>query len=136
MFSLNVYKRIINLVSRSKVSVIGALLVSILLPVLLISIGFDSLGLIENPYFGFLLYVVMAPLLVLGILLLIFGTLFSRRGEEIGTYTVEYLKEQLSRPGRYTRIRRLLYFTVAITLVLVFAVGLASYSSFRYTSSS
>ncbi len=136
MFSLNLYKRMINLVSRSKVSVIGALLVSILLPVLLISIGFDSLGLIENPYFGFLLYVVMAPLLVLGIIMLIFGILFSRGGEEIGTYTVEYLKEQLTRPGRYTRIRRLLYFTVAITLVLVFVVGLASYSSFRYTSSS
>ncbi len=130
------YKKLINLVSRSKVSVIGALLVSILLPVLLVSIAFDSLGLIENPYFGFLLYVVMAPLLVLGILLLIFGILFSRSGEELGTYTVEYLKEQFTRPGRYTRIRRLLYFTVAITLVLVFVIGLASYSSFRYTSSS
>ncbi len=136
MSSLNIYKRMINLVSRSKIAVIGALLVSILLPVLLISIGFDSLGLIENPYFGFLLYVVMAPLLVLGSILLLFGILFSRGGEEIGTYTVEYLKEQLTRPGRYTRIRRLLYFTVAITLLLVFVVGLASYSSFRYTSSS
>ena len=115
---------------------IGAILVSILLPVLLISAGFDALGLIENPYFGFLLYVVMAPLFVLGVILLVLGSFFFRSKEEIGTYTVEYLKEQFTRPGRYTRVRRHLYFTVALTLVLVFVIGVASYSSFQYTSSS
>ena len=114
---------------------IGAIIVSVLLPVLMISAGFDALGLIDNPYFGFLLYVVMAPLLVFGVLLLVLGGFFFHSKEEIGTFTVEYLKEQFTRPGRYTRIRRLLYFTVAITLLLVFVVGVASYSSFEYTSS-
>ena len=136
MFSLNAYIKIISLASRGKMSMIGAILVSILLPVLLISAGFDALGLIENPYFGFLLYVVMAPLLVLGVILLVLGSFFFRSKEELGTYTVEYLKEQFTRPGRYTRVRRLLYFTAAMTLVLVFVVGVASYSSFQYTSSS
>ncbi len=135
MFSLNSYKKIGNLISGSKISVIGASLVSILLPVLAISIFFDSLGLIDNPYFGFLLYVVMTPLLTLGIVLLFVGSFFSRGREELGTFTVEYLKEQFTRPGRYARVRKFLNFTVAITLFLVFVVGIASYSSFQYTSS-
>lgn len=135
MFSVEVYKRIIGIVAKSKISMFGAIIVSILLPVLLISIGFDALGLVENPYFGFLLYVVMVPLLVLGIVFLVLGSLFFPSKEEIGTYTVEYLKEQFTRPGRYTRIRRHLYFTVAITLFFVFVVGVASYSSYQYTSS-
>lgn len=136
MLSLDSYKKIVNFVSRSKVSVIGAILVGILLPVLSVSIFFDSLGLIENPYFGFLLYVVMTPLFTLGVVLLVIGSLFFRGREELGTYTVEYLKEQFSRPGRYTRVRKLLYFTVGITLLLVFIVGVATYSSFKYTGSS
>lgn len=136
MFSVEAYKRIISLVAKSKMSMFGAIIVSILLPVLLISAGFDALGLIENPYFGFLLYVVMVPLLVLGVVLLVLGGLFFRSKEEIGTYTAEYLKEQFTRPGRYIRIRRHLYFTVAITLFFVFVVGVASYSSYQYTSSS
>ncbi len=128
--------RFVHLVSRGKVSMVGAIIVSILLPVLIVSAIFDILGLIDNPYFGFLLYVVMAPLLLLGVLLIIVGAIFFQSKEEIGIFTVEYLKEQLTRPGRYTRIRRLIYFTVALTLLLVFIVGLVSYSSFTYTTSS
>ncbi len=136
MFSIELYKRIIGIVAKSKMSMFGAIIVSILLPVLLISVAFDALGLVENPYFGFLLYVVMVPLLVLGIVFLILGGFFFRSKEDIGTYTAEYLKEQFTRPGRYIRIRRHLYFTVAITLFFVFVVGVASYSSYQYTSSS
>ena len=113
----------------------GAVIVGVLLPVLLISLVFDHLGLISNPYFGFLLYVVMAPLFVLGVVLLLLGGLLFRNREDLGVYTVEYIKEQISRPGRYTRIRKSIYLTVAITLLNVFVVGLVSYSSFRYTNS-
>jgi len=136
MSSIEVYKRIISFVAKGKMSMFGAIVVSILLPVLLSSLVFDALGLIENPYFGFLLYVVMLPLLVLGIVLLVLGSLFFPSREDIGAYTVEYLQEQFTRPGRYTRIRRHLYFTVAITLFFVIVVGVASYTSYQYTSSS
>ncbi len=135
MFFVDFFKKVFNWISRSKVSVVGAIIVSILFPVLLVSFFFDSFGLIQNPYFGFLLYVVMAPLFVLGVIFLFVGSLLFRDREDIGTFTVEYLKEQFSRPGRYTRIRKLIYLTVIITLLNVFIVGVVSYSSFRYTSS-
>ncbi len=135
MFLKDFLKRLFNLMSRSKVSITGAIIVSILFPVLLVSFVFDYMGLIQNPYFGFLLYVVMAPLFVLGLILMFAGLILFRKGEEIGAFTLEYLKEQFSRPGRYSRVRQLIYLTVAITLVIVVVVGLVSYSSFQYTSS-
>lgn len=135
MFFPRIFQKGINWVSRSKVSVTGAIIVAILLPVLIISFIFDSFGFIQNPYFGFLLYVLMAPLFVLGLILVFVGTVLLPGREDLGTYTVEYLKEQLSRPGRYTRVRRLIYFTIAITLFCVFLVGIVSYGTFRYTAS-
>ncbi|MFP3983090.1 MAG: hypothetical protein ACLFV2_05290, partial [Desulfurivibrionaceae bacterium] len=91
-------KTIINYIARSKRSVTGAIMVSILLPVLIISLLFESLGIIENPYFGFLVYLVMAPLLVIGAVLLFIGIFLSKGREDIGIFTVEYIQEQLSKP--------------------------------------
>lgn len=130
-----IFKNCINWISRSKFSIIGAIVVSILFPVLLISFLFESYGIIENPYFGFLLYLIMAPAFVIGVILVFVGAFFSRGREDIGTFTVEYLQEELSRPGRYSRIRRLIYLTVALTLVTVFIVGLVTYGGFHYTGS-
>lgn len=130
-----IFKNTVNWIFRSKVSVVGAIIVSILFPVLSVSILFDLFGIIENPYFGFILYLVMAPMLVLGIILVCVGAFFSRGKEDIGVFAFEYLKEQFNRPGRYSRIRRLIYLTVTITLVIFFVVALASYGGFHYTGS-
>lgn len=130
-----IFSNSLTWIFRSKVSVVGAIVVSILLPILFVSILFDLSGIIENPYFGFLLYLVMAPLLVVGIILILAGAFFSRGSEDIGIFAVEYLKEQFSRPGRYSRIRRLIYLIVAIVFIIFFIIGLASYGGFHYTSS-
>ncbi|MFW5906173.1 MAG: NapC/NirT family cytochrome c [Desulfobia sp.] len=127
-------KTIINYIARSKRSVTGAIMVSILLPVLIISLLFESLGIIENPYFGFLVYLVMAPLLVIGAVLLFIGIFLSKGREDIGIFTVEYIQEQLSKPGRYARIRKLIYLTIALTLVTVVIVGAVIYGGINYTT--
>lgn len=126
-------KTLINWISRSKLSVIGTIIVSILFPVLIISYLFEAHGIIENPYFGFLLYLVMAPVFVIGLILLFIGIFLSRGKEDIGIFTVEYIQEQLSRPGRYTRIRRLITLTIALTLVTVVIVGAVTYGGLHYT---
>ncbi len=126
-------KNFINWVSRSKISVVGAIIVAILLPVLIISFLFEAYGIIENPYFGFLLYLVMAPIFVIGLILLFLGIFLSRGREDIGIYTVEYIQEELSKPGRYTRIRKLIYLTIALTLATVIVVGSVIYGGFHYT---
>ncbi len=129
----SILKALITSVSRSKMSVVGAVLVSVLLPVLLFSFFLDLQGVIENPYFGFLIYLVMGPLLLIGIILMIFGIFFSKGKEDIGLYAYEYLQEQLTRPGRFSRVRKLLYLAVIIAFVTLFISGLVTYTGFHYT---
>ncbi len=130
-----IFNNTVSLISRSKISVVGAIIVTILLPILSVAILFDLFGIIENPYFGFLLYLVMVPILVVGIILVYAGTFFSRNNEEIGVFAVEYIKEQFSRPGRYSRIRNLIYLIIGITFMICIIVGFATYGGFHYTGS-
>jgi hypothetical protein len=126
---------IIDFFSRSRCSLLGGVITVILFPVLLVSILLDMQGIVQNPYFGFLIYMVMGPLFLIGLLLLIGGTLFCGKKEDIGRLTIEYIEEELSRPGRFTRIRRLLSLTSLLTFITLIIVGVVTYTGFHYTES-
>lgn len=133
MFSSKIIKLIVNLISRSRCSLIGGIIVIILLPILLVSILIDMQGVVENPYFGFLIYLVMGPIFVVGLLMLIGGTIFCRKEEDLGQLTLEYFEQELRRPGRFTRIRKLIFYTSLTTFITLFVVGIVSYTGFHYT---
>ncbi|MBU0968868.1 MAG: NapC/NirT family cytochrome c [Proteobacteria bacterium] len=128
-------KTAVNLISRSKLSVLGGIIISVLAPVLLICVVLDIRGTVDNPYFGFLIYLIFGPLFVLGLVLLIIGIFISRGKEDIGLFTFEYIEEQLARPGRYTRIRRHILLSLIFTLTTLLLVVLVSYTGFHYTES-
>ena len=131
--STTILKKIINFFSRSRCSLVGGILIAVLFPVLLVSILLDMQGVVQNPYFGFLIYLVMGPIFVLGVLLVIGGTLFCGEKEDLGELTVEYFEEELRRPGRFTRIRKLIFLTSLTTFVTLFVVGIVTYTGFHYT---
>ncbi|HSH12641.1 MAG TPA: hypothetical protein VLA15_02795, partial [Desulfurivibrionaceae bacterium] len=58
----------LKVVAKSRVALVGAVVAGLLLPVLLFSMFLDMHGLVDNPYFGFLIYMVMGPLFVAGLL--------------------------------------------------------------------
>ena len=126
---------LINFFTRSRCSLLGGVMAGILFPVLIISILLDMQGVVQNPYFGFLIYLVMGPLFVLGLLLVIGGTLFCGKKEDIGRLTVEYIKEELARPGHFTRIRKLIFMTALLTFFTLVIVGVVTYTGFHYTES-
>lgn len=128
-------KTAVNLISRSKLSVLGGVMTSVLAPVLLICVVLDIRGTVDNPYFGFLIYLILGPLFVLGLTLLIIGVFISRGKEDIGLFTFEYIEEQLARPGRHTRIRRHILLSLLFTLTTLLLVVLVSYTGFHYTES-
>lgn len=128
-------KSAINLISRSKLSVFGGIVIGILSPVLFISIIIDIQGAVQNPYFGFLIYLVLGPLFLIAFIFVLTGIFLSRGKENIGLFTFEYIEEQLSRPGRYSRIRRHILLTVSITITTVFIVGMVATTGFQYTES-
>jgi hypothetical protein len=132
----NLIKSAIKKASRSKISVVGIAMVGVLLPVLLVMMLLDLQGLISAPYFVFLIHLVIWPLCGLGILLIFLGLFFSRKNEEdIGLYALEYIQEQLARPGRFVRVRKLIYLAIISTLLTVFVLGITSYQGFVYTES-
>lgn len=133
MFSSKIIRSLINFISRSRCSLIGGIIVIILLPILLVSILLDMQGVVENPYFGFLIYLVMGPIFVVGVLMLIGGTIFCRREEDLGRLTLEYFEEELRRPGRFSRIRKMIFMTSFTTFVTLFLVGIITYTGFHYT---
>jgi cytochrome b subunit of formate dehydrogenase len=127
--------KLINFFTRSRCSLLGGVISGILLPVLAVSILLDMQGVVQNPYFGFLIYLVMGPLFVLGLLLVIGGTLFCGKKEDIGRLTVEYIKEELARPGHFSRIRKMIFVTSLLTFLTLVIVGVVTYTGFHYTES-
>jgi len=128
-------KTAVNWISRSKLSVLGGVIISVIAPVLLICVLLDIRGIVDNPYFGFFIYLILGPLFILGLVLLIIGVFISRGKEDIGLFTFEYIEEQLTRPGRYSRIRRHILLSLGFTLITLFLVALVSYTGFHYTES-
>ncbi len=122
-------------VARSRVSMVGAIISAVIAPVLFASVILDFQGVVKNPYFGFLIYLVMGPLLAFGLILVLVGLLFRRKEEDIGLFTIEYIREQVQRPGRFSRVRRLIYLSTFITFFTAFVVGIISYTGFNYTDS-
>jgi hypothetical protein len=132
----NLVKTVVKKAFRSRISVVGIAIVGVLLPVLLLLMLLDLQGLISAPYFVFLIHLVIWPLCGIGILLIFVGLFFSRKdNEDIGLYALEYIQEQLSRPGRFVRVRKLIYLAITSTLLTVFVLGIAFYQGFLYTES-
>ncbi|NTV13846.1 MAG: hypothetical protein HGA96_07970 [Desulfobulbaceae bacterium] len=120
---------------RSRVAVAGALVSVLIMPVLFISILLDMHGVVNNPYFGFLIYMVMGPLFVAGLVTVAVGLFLFRDKEEIGLYALEYIREQMSMPGRFIRVRRLIYLSSFLTFFTLVVIGVVSYAGFNYTES-
>ena len=131
--SKTILRKLINLFTRSKCTLVGGVIVVILFPILFVSILLDMQGVVDNPYFGFLIYMVMGPLFALGLLLVIGGALFCAEKEDIGDSIVEYFQEQLNLPGRFTRIRKMIFLTSLITFLTLIIVGIITYTGFHYT---
>ncbi|MBU0479945.1 MAG: hypothetical protein KKG47_02465 [Proteobacteria bacterium] len=131
----DIVKDFIKVLGSSRVAMAGAVVSSVIFPVLAISVFLDIQGVVKNPYFGFLIYMVMGPLFVGGVLTTLVGLIFFRDTEEIGLFTLEYLKEQLTMPGRFSRVRKHLYISSFIAAATLLVIGVVSIKGFDYTES-
>lgn len=120
---------------KSRVAVAGAVVAGLVLPVLLFSVFLDLRGVVKNPYFGFLIYMVMGPLFVAGLVTVVVGLLLFRDKEEIGVYALEYIREQMAMPGRFIRVRKMIYLSSFLSFITILVIGVVSYTGFTYTES-
>jgi hypothetical protein len=111
----------------------GGAIASVLFPMLLVSVTLDLIGWVENPYFSFLLYLTLTPLLIIAIVLTAVG-IFRSGGES--SYSFEAFKEHLTTPERYRMIRRHAYLYTILASLFLFFLGVVAVSSQKYSASS
>jgi hypothetical protein len=131
----NIIKAFQRGVARSRVSMIGALLTTAVAPLLIGLIILDSLALIENPYLGGFIYLLLGPLFIVGLVMVFIGLFFLKGKEEVGLFTFEYLKDQFTDPTRFSRVRKLIFLGIFLTGVNLFIIILLSYEGYRYMES-
>jgi hypothetical protein len=119
-------------IARSKMALAGGAIVSVLFPMLLVTVTLDLIGWVENPYFSFLLYLALTPLLIIAIILTCVG-IFRSRGEN--SYSFESFKDHLTTPERYRKIRRHAYSYTILASLFLFFLGVVAVSSQRYSAS-
>lgn len=119
-------------IARSKMAMSGAAIASVLFPMLVVSVTLDLIGWVENPYFSFLLYLTLSPLLVIAVILTAVG-IFRSGGES--SYSFESFKEHLKTPERYRNVRRLAYAYTIMASLFLFFLGIVAVASQRYSSS-
>jgi len=122
-------------ITRSRVSLIGAMLCTVLFPLLLGFVIIDLMAWIENPYFGAIIYMVMGPLFILGLVLVFLGLFFFKGKEEVGLFTLEYLREHFTEATRFNRLRGLVFLAVFLTCLNFFIFALLGYSGYHYMES-
>jgi len=131
----DIIKSFVKSIARSKVSLMGAVLTTVTFPILLFAAVLDIMRIIENPYFGFIIYMVLGPLFMVSLILVFLGLFFFKGKEEVGIFTYDYLKEQFSAPNRFAKVRKLIFLVTALTLLNLFIRGLISYTGYHYTES-
>jgi len=131
----DIVKAFIAGISRSRVSLLGAMLTTVVFPFLLGAVILDMFGYVENPYFGFVVYLVMGPAFIAGLVMVFIGLFFLKGKEEVRLFTLDYLREHFNDPVRFSRIRKLLFLGVFLTGLNIFIVSLLGYSGYHYMES-
>ena len=62
-----IIRAFINGIAKSRVSLIGATMTTASFPILMIGVILELFGLIHSQYFGFVLYMFIAPAFILGL---------------------------------------------------------------------
>jgi len=130
-----IIKAFISGIAKSKVSLVGATMTTASFPILLMGILLELFGIIHNQYFGFVLYMFVAPAFILGLILIFLGLFYFKGTEDVGLFTHEYLSEKLSVPENFVKVRKLIFLATSLTFINVFVIILLAYTGYHYTES-
>ena len=131
----DIIRAFIRGVTHSKISLVGAIMTTVIFPILLVSVVLDLQGIVHNPYFGFVTYLILGPLFITGLILIFLGLFFFKGKEDVGLFTFEYLKDQFTAPNRFDKLRKLIVLATALTVANILIIALTTYSGYHYTES-
>lgn len=119
-------------IMRSKISIVGAVISAVLLPVLVVAMLIDIFGLIDHPMFGFLFYMQLGPLFIFSLLLVFIGV-FVVNGKD-GVLRFEKLKESFKSPDKFAQFRKTIMLVTALVCVNIFVVTIVSYKGYAHNN--
>ena len=121
--------------SRSRVSLIGAMIVTITTPFLLAYMLADTVWHIKNPYFGAAVYLALGPVFLGGLAMIFIGAFFFRGDREVHLFTLEYLRKYFTEPNMFGRLRRNVFLIVLLTSVNFEVFSMFLYRAYHYRES-
>lgn len=122
-------------IAHSRVSLVGAVLVSAVFPLLFVAILYDLIAHIDNTYIAALIYMVLGPAFVGGLVLVFLGLFFFKGKEEVHLFTHEYLRDFFTDPTKFNKMRRLVFFAVFLAGISLFVISLLAYRGYHYMES-
>lgn len=131
----DIIKSFLRGITRSRVSLIGAMVVTVVFPFLLGAILYDLVWHISNTYFAAFIYMLLGPAFIGGLVLVFLGLFFFKGKEEVRLFTLEYLRDYFSDPTKFNKMRRLVFFAVFLSGINIFIFGLLGYRGYHYMES-
>ncbi len=128
-------KSFIQGIMHSRLALLGAMIVTVVFPCLIGAILYDTFMHIENPYVSGLIYMILGPAFIGGLVLVFIGLFFARGEEDVRLFTLAYMREKLSDEASFNRIRKLVFLGVFLTCINLIVVGLLGYSGYHYMES-
>lgn len=122
-------------IARSWISMLGAIIVTVVFPFLAGTLLYDTFLHIENPYLSGFIYMILGPAFIVGLVLVFIGLFFARGKEEVRIFALDYIRDKLTDEANYTRIRSLIFVGIFLTCINVLVVGILAYSGYHYMES-
>ena len=122
-------------ISRSRVALIGAMMVTVVTPLLIGYMLVDTIWHVQNPYFGGAVYLLLGPVFLGGLALIFIGSFFFRGDRDIHLFTLEYLRRYFTEPDMFGRLRRNVFLIVLLTSINFTVFSLFLYRAYHYMES-
>ena len=122
-------------ISRSRLSLLGAMMVTVVSPLLVGYMLVDTLAHVQNPYLGGAVYLLLGPVFLGGLALIFVGSVFFRGSREVHLFTLEYLRKYFTDPVLFHRLRRNVFIIVLLTSINVTVFSLFLYRAYHYMES-
>lgn len=122
-------------ISRSRLSLTGAMIVTIVTPFLFGYMLADTVWHVKNPYFGGAVYLVLGPVFLGGLGMIFIGAFFFRGERDVHLFTLEYLRRYFTEPDMFGRLRKNVFLIVLLTSVNFAVFSMFLYRAYHYMES-
>lgn len=122
-------------ISRSRMSLIGGMLVTVSTPFLFGYMLADTVWHIKNPYFGAAVYLALGPVFLGGLAMVFVGAFFFRGDRDVHLFTLEYLRKYFTEPDMFGRLRKNVFLIVLLTSVNFAVFSMFLYRAYHYMES-